>query len=248
VCPLNGVSRSPFTFCTPLTFVVTMWLKRATLFPKIWGGGGGRGRGRGERGEPWRGHYKMGMGIPNGLLCSLSLRRRLNIVQFFWWTVGIFVFMETIGRTGGLGRSSLYSFLIPPFSFRKGSGGEGEVLFKNQNSVGRVAPLFWRWRWCHGTYKLSPALLGFSYIRISNIHTCHRCSGNLWDFIYTQTIKTWVTESYHQLIHLLHNFYLFILSFYQWGGGGRGGFKGVKRLKRATTLKCSSGHIRLRKN
>jgi hypothetical protein len=41
--------------------------------------------------------------------------------------------------------------------------------------------------------------------------------------------------------------FLFILSFFLSIGGG-GGFKGVKRLKRATTLKCSSGHIQPRKN
>jgi len=45
---------------------------------------------------------------------------------------------------GWAGKVLLVFFLIPPFAFRKGSGGEGEKPSRIKNSVGRVDPLFWR--------------------------------------------------------------------------------------------------------
>jgi hypothetical protein len=84
----------------------------------------------------------------------------------------------------------------------------------------------------------------FLIFEFSNIHTCRGCQVIFEIFVYTRTIKTWVTD--FPIINLsicsTIFIYLFILSFM-----GVGGLKGSKRLKRATTLKRSSGHIQPRK-
>lgn len=177
---------------------------------------GGR---RGERGGTLKGPLQKGYGNPKWTSLFFESPEELDncvILLVNGWHICFHVNMNLLGW----GVVLLVFFLIPPFAFC--SGGEGGEPFKNQNSVGRVDPLFWRWRWCHDSYKLSPALPGFSYIRISNIHTCHGCRV-IFEILFTlKTIKTWVTHfPIMNLSILLHNFYLIILSFFH-GGGGRG--------------------------